>query len=127
MSKRTIGADGLDELPGNEVEDVPVWHSCVGDGWEPVLIGEMTADNEDELLATGWVAQQDSGGFVYSVGMRPRRRRPRVFFGVAITGTRDGLPFEHNYTIKPGERISASDDGFLVFLDKPQTEGQVQS
>ena len=127
MSKRTIGADGLDELTRNEAEGVPVWHSIVGEGWEPVLFGEMMKQDEEVLLASGWVNDCRSGGFAYEPCMLPRRRRKRVFFGVAITGTRDGLPFERNYTIKPGERISASDDGFLVFLDKPQTEGQVQS
>jgi hypothetical protein len=60
----------------NEQEhETPVWHACVGEGYEPVLIGERTADNEDELLARGWVEQQNSGGFIYSGGMRPRRRR----------------------------------------------------
>lgn len=106
--------------------ETPVWHAWVGDGWEPVLFGGITRQSDEVLLARGWANGSDSGGYIYNQTMRPRRRRKKVFFGVAITGTRDGLPFEHNYTIEPGERISVSDDGFLVFVDKPQTEGQVE-
>ena len=107
-------------------QETPVWHSWVGEGWEPVLFGEITKQDEEVLLAGGWANGSDSGGYIYNQTMRPRRRRKKVFFGVAITGTRDGLPFERNYTIKPGERISVSDDGLLVFLGKPQAEGQVE-
>ena len=111
----------------SDEQQAPVWHSCVGDGWEPVQFSEMTLADEDVLRAGGWVRANDGGGFAYGEDRRPRRRRKKSLFTLEIRGTRDGSAFEHAYTIKPGERISASDDGFLVFLDKPQTEGQVQS
>jgi hypothetical protein len=100
-------------------QEAPVWHSIVGEGYEPVLIGERTADNEDELLARGWVEQQNSGGFIYSGGMRPRRRRKRKRFPVTITinGERDGVIkklYCQFLDAQTGDRFEVGPDGSLV-------------
>ena len=94
--------------------ETPVWHSCVGDGWEPVLFGERTADNEDELLARGWVAQQNSGGFIYSGGMRPRRRRKRRYDVQVVSG---GVNYCRIKAAKPGDCFMLAEDGELVPIE----------
>ena len=103
--------------------ETPVWHAWVGDGYEPVLFGETTADNEDELLARGWVEQQNSGGFIYSGGMRPRRRRKASY---EISSRKSGLPYAYLKAARPGDCFMLTEDGELVRIDNPQSEVQVE-
>ena len=119
MSKRTIGADGLDELPGNEVEDVPVWHAIVGEGWEPVLFGETTKQEEEVLIAGGWAGDRDNGGFIYATEHRPRRRRKRLYEIRTMIG---GAQYSCIKRVKVGDRFRLIEGGVLIPVDKPPTQ-----
>ena len=103
----------------SEQQETPVWHSIVGDGWEPVLIGEMTKADEDELFARGWVGQRDTGGFVYSVGMRPRRRRKALY---EISSRKSGTPYSYLKAARPGDCFMLTNNGELIPVDKPPTQ-----
>jgi hypothetical protein len=119
VSKRTIGADGRDELPRNEAEGVPVWHSIVGEGWEPVLFGEMTKQDEEALLASGWVNDCGSGGFAYEPRMLPRRRRKASY---EISSRKSGKPYAYLKAARPGDCFMLTEDGELIPVDKPPTQ-----
>lgn len=109
-------------------QEAPVWHAWVGDGYEPVLIGERTADNEDELLARGWVEQQNSGGFIYSGGMRPRRRRkqPKIVVWRLCARLNTGMDYGELRWIpsgliqKPWHPLEQSTDSFETVKYLPE-------
>jgi len=94
--------------------ETPVWHSIVGEGWEPVQFGEITKQDEEVLLASGWVNGSDSGGCIYNPGMRPRRRRKASY---EILTWKNGWPFSCLRTAKPGDCFMLSDDGELVPIE----------
>ena len=93
---------------------VPVWHAIVGEGYEPVQIGDMTKPGEDILIAGGWVPF-DTDGFAYTENMRPRRRR-KVSFNV--------WTYRGGYkTASPGDCFRVAEDGELIPIDKPAEGG----
>lgn len=94
----------------------PVWHAIVGEGYEPVQIGEMTEPNDDMLRAGGWVCANGGGGLTYREDWTPRRRRKKPDIRVRVTGENNGLPYEHIYLIKPGKNYTFNDDGTIVSL-----------
>lgn len=123
MSKRTIGPDGRDELPdGEQEQQVPVWHSIVGDGWEPVQIGDMTLASDDVLRAGGWVRANDGGGFAQGEDRRPRRRWKAVEVSIQVF-SQYGIQV---LRAKTGDLLEVQTDGTLKRVDKPQVEGQVE-
>ena len=101
-------------MSDEQQQETPVWHSIVGEGYEPVLIGEMTKADEDELFARGWVGQRDTGGVVYSVGMRPRRRRKRRYDVQVMSG---GVNYCRIKAAKPGDCFMLAEDGELVPIE----------
>ena len=99
--------------------ETPVWHAWVGEGWEPVLFGEITKQDEEVLLAGGWANGSDSNGYIYNQTMRPRRRRIRSY---EICSRRDGRPFNRVNTARPGDCFMLTDNGELIPVDKPPTQ-----
>lgn len=68
-------------------QGTPVWHSIVGDGWEPVQFGQLTEREDQVLIARGWVdCESQNAGVTYIENsvMRPRRRRKPVQFSVVL-------------------------------------------
>jgi hypothetical protein len=102
----------------------PVWHAIVGEGYEPVQIGEIARSDDDVLRADGWVRAYVDGGLTYREDWKPRRRRKQTEIRLAVTGEENGLPYSHVYTVKPGELFTINDAGFLV-MSQP-AEGQVE-
>ena len=105
-------------MSDEQQQETPVWHSIVGDGWEPVLIGERTKMHEQELFSKGWLAHHD-GGFIYSGNMRPRRRRKRSYDVLAM---KDGVNYCRVKAAKPGDCFMLTDKGELIPVDKPPTQ-----
>lgn len=99
--------------------ETPVWHAWVGEGWEPVLFGEITKQDEEVLLAGGWANGSDSGGYIYNQTMRPRRRRKRRYDVQVMSG---GVNYCRIKGAKPGDYFMLSDDGELIPVDKPPTQ-----
>lgn len=100
----------------DEKQETPVWHSIVGDGWEPVLIREPMCRGEEVLVAEGWVPDHNSG-FLYEPGSLPRRRRKRLPVTITITGERDGIIkklYCQRLDAQTGDRFEVGPDGSLV-------------
>ena len=95
-------------------EETPAWHAIVGDGWEPVQLGDETKADDSVLFAMGWVAQPDGGGFVYSDGMRPRRRRKKPYDVLAMKGA---VIHGHIKAAKPGDCFMLTQNGGLVPIE----------
>ena len=95
-------------------QQTPVWHAIVGDGWEPVLIGDMTKPEEGVLHAGGWIDNCDAGGYIYGPDMRPRRRRKRLHIPITITSERDGGIFLQRLNAEAGDCFRLADNGELV-------------
>jgi len=131
VSKRTIGPDGRDELPdGEQEQQVPVWHSIVGEGWEPVQFGDRTERGEEVLRAGGWV-QCYSHGFVQEVYSVPRRRRKVQRFAICTTDIIHGSIGDEYCKVyasaiaSPGDLLEVQADGTLKRVDI-EAERQVE-
>ena len=98
-------------MSDDQEQETPAWHTIVGEGWEPVLLGEETKADEEELFAKGWVPQRDNGLFIYSDDMRPRRRRKQLY---DVRTVRDGINFCYIKAAKPGDCFRLTDRGELV-------------
>ena len=92
---------------------VPVWHASVGDGYEPVQIGDMTYSDEEVLRAGGWV-KADIDGFRLGPESLPRRRRKP---SVEISTRHNGLA-GYTYFANPGWRFEIGKFGDLIPIDK---------
>jgi hypothetical protein len=113
----------------NEQEhETPVWHAWVGEGWEPVLFGEITKQDEEVLLASGWVNGSDSGGCIYNPGMRPRRRRkqPKIVVWRLCARLNTGMDYGELRWIpsgliqKPWHPLEQSTDSFETVKYLPE-------
>ena len=133
MAERTIDDSGRDvprKLKDSGVaaeqqeHETPVWHSIVGEGWEPVLFGETTKQEEEVLIAGGWAGDRDNGGFIYATEHRPRRRRKRFPVTITITGERDGKLYCQRLDAETGDRFEVGPDGSLVSLDHDSADGR---
>ena len=91
--------------------ETPVWHSIVGEGWEPVQFGEITKQDEEVLLAGGWANGSDSGGCIYNPSMRPRRRRKRRYDVQVMSG---GVNYCRIKGAKPGDYFMLANNGELI-------------
>jgi len=107
-------------MSDEQEHETPVWHSIVGEGWEPVLFGEVTKPDEQVLISGGWVDDCSVNGFIYSADVRPRRRRKRRFDVIAMSG---GVNYCRIKAAKPGDCFMLTNNGQLIPVDKP-AEGQ---
>lgn len=132
MAERTIDDSGRDvprKLKDSGVaaeqqeHETPVWHSIVGEGWEPVLIREPMCCGEEVLVAAGWVPDHVSG-FLCEPGSLPRRRRKRFPVTITITGERDGKLYCQRLDAETGDRFEVGPDGSLVSLDHDSADGR---
>lgn len=98
-------------------QQVPVWHAIVGDGYEPVQIGEIARPDDDVLVAGGWVRAYVDGGLAYCEDWKPRRRR-KVSFNV--------WTYRSGYRpASPGDCFMVSDDGELIPIE-PIAEAEAE-
>ena len=89
----------------------PVWHAIVGDGWRPVRIGEQTRQDDQVLLACGWVDADYGVSVPYRTDMRPRRRRETLYEILII---KDGVDYCRMKAVKPGECLMVNENGELI-------------
>ena len=95
-------------------KEVPVWHAIVGEGYEPVQIGEMTEPNDDMLRAGGWVCANGGGGLTYREDWTPRRRRKP---SIELSTRKNGCAYGYTKTVRPGECFRVAEDGELIPID----------
>ena len=95
-------------------QESPAWHAIVGDGWEPVLIGELAGQNDQVLKAEGWVNSFDDGGFILQECGRPRRRRKRLY---DVSTEKGGVTHCRINAAKPGDRFMLTQNGELVPIE----------
>ena len=96
-------------------QPVPVWHEFVGDGNEPVLIGEMTLASDEVLVAGGWIAAS-GGGFRQTADSLPRRRR-KLF--IQLWTKENGRAIKYMQSAEIGECFMVGTGGTLIPIDKP--------
>ena len=96
-------------------QETPVWHAIVGEGWEPVQIGQLTERKDQVLLARGWADQPVANtGLMYGPDMRPRRRLKRSY---DISSHIDGTTYGRIKAAKPGDRFVLTQNGELVPIE----------
>ena len=95
-------------------QETPVWHAIVGEGWEPVLIGELARQNDQVLEAQGWVDNSDGGGFILQECGKPRRRRKRLYEIRTMIGFAQYCRIKK---AKPGDCFMLTQDGELVPIE----------
>jgi hypothetical protein len=101
-------------MSDEQQQETPVWHSIVGEGYEPVLFGEQTKADEHVLESHGWVALPFGGAWVYGEGMPPRRRRKRRYDVQVMSG---GVNYCRIKAAKPGDCFMLAEDGELVPIE----------
>lgn len=107
----------------SDSDKAPVWHAIVGEGYEPVQIGEMTEPNDDMLRAGGWACANGGGGLTYREDWTPRRRRKP---SIELSTRKNGCAYGYTKTVRPGDCFMVSKDGELIPIDKPAAERQVE-
>ena len=104
-------------------QQAPVWHAIVGDGYEPVQIGEIARPDDDVLVAGGWVRAYVDGGMVYCGDWKPRRRRKAKRFVVMIRdndGRQTAVAF-----VQAGQCIEIGSRGELIPIE-PIAEAEAE-
>jgi len=95
-------------------KEAPVWHAIVGDGYEPVQIGEIARPDDDVLVAGGWVRAYVDGGLAYCEDWKPRRRRNPC---IELSTRKNGCAYGYTKTVRPGECFRVAKDGELIPID----------
>ena len=104
----------------SDSDKTPVWHAIVGEGYEPVQIGDKMKPDEDVLQAGGWVCANHGGGAPYREGWPPRRRRKPC---IDVWTIKNGDVHARIKAAKPGDCFMVSKDGDLIPIDKPAEGG----
>lgn len=107
-------------MSDEQEQETPVWHAIVGEGWEPVLFGEIARPDEEVLLGSGWIKASPYGcGFVFGPEHKPRRRRKRRYDVQVMSG---GVNYCRIKAAKPGQCFMLTNNGELIPVDKPPTQ-----
>ena len=98
-------------MSDEQEQSTPVWHAIVGDGWRPVQFGEQTRQDDQVLLACGWVDADYGVSVPYRTDMRPRRRRETLYEILII---KDGVDYCRTKGAKPGDCFQLLEGGELI-------------
>jgi len=100
-------------MSDEQQQETPVWHSIVGEGYEPVLIGQLTKTDDEVLVAGGWITAS-AGGFRQTADSLPRRRRKRRYDVQVMSG---GVNYCRIKAANPGDCFMLAEDGELVPIE----------
>jgi len=100
-------------MSDEQQQETPVWHSIVGEGYEPVLIDQLTKTDDEVLVAGGWITAS-AGGFRQTADSLPRRRRKRRYDVQVMSG---GVNYCRIKAANPGDCFMLAEDGELVPIE----------